>query len=180
MLVSNIIVLNSLIAIIGDSFDKLQSEKAFFDAQQKFGMLSELNDIYLVYHEFVPVNSSKEFVHVVSYADQNSSKNDWQGRIQNTRELITDGIASIKTKMDKQNEEVTVKISDQNKQIDDSNKEIKTQMDAMENKIKDEMKTQIDAVKNEILEEMKKLIMDKHEKEDKDGSDEGESKDEVK
>ena len=98
LLVSNIIVLNSLIAIIGDSFDKVQSEKAFFDAQQKFGMLSELNDIYLVYHEFVPVNSSKEFVHVVSYADQDSSKKDWQGRIQNTRELITDGIASIKTK----------------------------------------------------------------------------------
>ena len=169
LLVSNIIVLNSLIAIIGDSFDKVQSEKAFFDAQQKFGMLSELNDIYLVYHEFVPVNSSKEFVHVVSYADQDSSKKDWQGRIQNTRELITDGIASIKTKMDKQNEEVV-----------DINEEIKTQMDSMENKIKDEMKTQIDAVKNEILEEMKKLIMDKHEKEDKDGSDEGESKEEVK
>ena len=46
---SNIIVLNLLISIIGDSYDKVQSEKAFFDAQQKFGMLSELNDIALVY-----------------------------------------------------------------------------------------------------------------------------------
>lgn len=66
---SNIIVLNLLISIIGDSYDKVQSEKAFFDAQQKFGMLSELNDIALVYHKLVPVKSSKVFVHVVSYAD---------------------------------------------------------------------------------------------------------------
>ena len=47
LLVSTIIGFNTLIAIIGDSFDKTQLESRYYDAVQKFALLNELNDVYM-------------------------------------------------------------------------------------------------------------------------------------
>ena len=46
MFVTNLLVLNTLIAILGDSYDNVMSEKATYDMKQKIQLLLELNVIY--------------------------------------------------------------------------------------------------------------------------------------
>ena len=47
LLISTTIGFNLLIAIISDVFDKIQLERSYYDAVQKFSLLNELNDIYM-------------------------------------------------------------------------------------------------------------------------------------
>ena len=93
---TNIIGVNSLIAIIGDSYDKTQTDQAFYDAVQKFGVLTELNYIYM----FLKRNSKEppkfDYIHVISYdEDFTNNKKAWLGRIENMREVVTNGINYI-------------------------------------------------------------------------------------
>jgi hypothetical protein len=46
MFVTNLIVLNTLIAILGDSFDNVMAEKSLYDMREKVVLLIELNDFY--------------------------------------------------------------------------------------------------------------------------------------
>ena len=88
LIASAIIGFNSLIAIIGDSYERVQSEKAFFDAVQKFAILNELNDIYLFFNMFRTIEPDPRFVHIVKYADTSAQNVEWLGRIQNIKEIF--------------------------------------------------------------------------------------------
>ena len=68
LIASNIIGFNTLIAIIGDTFERVQVERGFYDAIQKFKLLKELNDYYLFFNRNKEIKSDPRFVHVVKYA----------------------------------------------------------------------------------------------------------------
>ena len=106
LLVSNTIGFNTLIAITSDVFDKTQLENAFYDARQKFALLNELNDIYMFWIRDATEEPERVFIHIITYADTETIKRDWQGKMQNIREVVVDGVKSIKDKMDKQNAKV--------------------------------------------------------------------------
>lgn len=63
----NIVSMNSLIAILGDSFEKVQLDKNYYEAHQKFGLLKELNQNYMLINRFRIVAPEYEFVHFVRY-----------------------------------------------------------------------------------------------------------------
>ena len=86
---------------------------------QKFAILNELNDIYMFKNRNATEEPERVFIHIIRYAD-NETKKDWQGKMQNIREVVVDGVKSIKDKMEKQNakiESVEQEMSDQLKLI---------------------------------------------------------------
>ena len=117
LLVSNIIGFNSLIAVIGDSYDRVQTESAFYDAEQKFALLNELNDVYMFKNRNATEEPEKVFIHIIRYAEYETPSKDWQGKMQNMREVVVERTQAVMDKMDKQN----TQIEKQNVQI----KEIK-------------------------------------------------------
>ena len=94
--VTNIIGINSLIAIIGDSYDKTQVDQAFYDAVQKFGLLDELNNIYFFFKKYLKLRPQFVYIHIIRYDDnQTDQKKNWLGRIENMREFVQNGINTI-------------------------------------------------------------------------------------
>ena len=96
LVVTNIIGLNSLIAIIGDSYERVQTDKAFYDAIQKFGLLNELNNIYLFFYRNKKVVADYVYIHIVTYADASQAKKEWKGRIQNVRDCVQEAVVTLK------------------------------------------------------------------------------------
>ena len=94
LLVSSTIGFNTLIAIIGDTFDKILVESAFYDAVQKFALLNELNDVYMFWNRNATEEPERVFIHIIRYAED-ENKRDWQGKMQNIREVVLDGVKSI-------------------------------------------------------------------------------------
>ena len=78
LLIANIVAFNSLIAIIADTFDKIQSESAYYDAVQKFALLNELNNIYMFKNRiYATEEPEKVFIHIIKYADNETAEKDW-------------------------------------------------------------------------------------------------------
>ena len=69
LLVSSIIGFNTVIASIGDTFDKILVESAFYDAVQKFALLNELNDVYRFLNRKGTEAAEKVFIHIITYAE---------------------------------------------------------------------------------------------------------------
>jgi hypothetical protein len=46
MLITNVIALNTLIAILGDKFDEVMADKHLYDMREKIVLLNELSDFY--------------------------------------------------------------------------------------------------------------------------------------
>ena len=135
LLVSTIIGFNTLIAIIGDSFDKTQLESRYYDAVQKFALLNELNDIYMFWNRNATEQPEKVFIHIITYADTETTKRDWQGKMQNIKEVVVEESKTVK----KQITEVKQEIEKQNAKIE-----------SVEQEIKQEIKQEIDGVKQEM------------------------------
>lgn len=96
-IVTNIVVLNTLIAIIADSFEKVQNEKISYDALQKVTLLEELNELYMTFGE-----PDDEFVnlHVIQYAEQNQEEtHEWEGKMKKMSKNFKDGIAQIQNEI---------------------------------------------------------------------------------
>jgi hypothetical protein len=65
-LVITIIAMNTLIALIADSYDKVQNNSQKYDFLKKLELLLELNYIYSVYYKFRPREVTKKmFLHVL-------------------------------------------------------------------------------------------------------------------
>jgi hypothetical protein len=79
MLVTNLIGLNSLIAILGDSFDKVMNAQKLYDLREKNVILLELNEFFRKW------NKDKEdfkHIHVIRYVSQEGdSGNVWDGKV---------------------------------------------------------------------------------------------------
>jgi len=95
MFVTNIVLLNSLIAIIGDSYEKVQLDQAYYDTVQKFYLLNELNDIYMFINRNSEVESVPKHVMIIKYVDHNVAQREWSGRIKSITELINDNMKKI-------------------------------------------------------------------------------------
>ena len=106
LIASNIIGFNSLIAVIGDSYERVQVDKAFYDAVQKFKVLRELNDNYLFLNRNKEIKADPRFVHIVKYAGDSVHNMEWQGRIQNIKEIVQTEVKSINNKVDDVKKEV--------------------------------------------------------------------------
>jgi hypothetical protein len=63
LFITNLIALNTLIAILGDKFDEVMAEKDLYDMREKIVLLNELNEFYLF-------NEDKEdmvYIHIIRY-----------------------------------------------------------------------------------------------------------------
>jgi hypothetical protein len=100
----NLISLNALIAILGDSYDNVRAEENLFDMKEKAVLLKELNDFYFW-------NRDKEdicFMHIIRYVSENrNTGNVWEGKIKQISNMIKNSeirvdskLAKMDTKMD--------------------------------------------------------------------------------
>ena len=81
-------------------------DKAFYDAVQKFKVLRELNDNYLFLNRNKEIKADPRFVHIVKYAGDSVHNMEWQGRIQNIKEIVQTEVKSINNKVDDVKKEV--------------------------------------------------------------------------
>ena len=134
LIASNIIGFNSLIAVIGDSYERVQVDKAFYDAVQKFKVLRELNDNYLFLNRNKEIKADPRFVHIVKYAGDSVHNMEWHGRIQNIKEIVNVSEKSINKKIDAVKSEVAAV----NNKIDDVKSEVadvKKRIDSIDEKL---------------------------------------------
>lgn len=89
-----VIALNSLIAILGDSFDKVQSDLRSYDCLQKIELLIEFNLKFPQYRESVDM----KYIQVIKYLEQGSGEtNAWEGKIKKVDKMINNIKASMCT-----------------------------------------------------------------------------------
>ena len=106
LIVTNIIGINSLIAIIGDSYERVQLDRAFYDASEKFGILNKLNEFYLFLNHNKKMAAKYVYIHIVRYSKYSISNKVWKGRIQHIREVVQDGVSTITKQNDQMRSEV--------------------------------------------------------------------------
>ena len=95
--------------------------------------MSELNDIYMFKNRNATEEPERVFIHIIRYAD-NETKKDWQGKMQNIREVVVEESKSIKKEMEKQNakiESVEQKMEKQNAKIESIEQKIDQMMNLL-------------------------------------------------
>ena len=97
-LITNIVVLNTLIAILGDSYDNVMNEQNRYDMKMKMELLQELNGLMMTKARR---KLRKKFIIIVRYFEKDQSSVQWEGKIKMiTRQIKTQGdeiIAKIKS-----------------------------------------------------------------------------------
>lgn len=63
MFITNLIALNTLIAILSDKFDEVMAEKDLYDMREKIILLLELNDLF----HFNKDKKDMKFIHFIKY-----------------------------------------------------------------------------------------------------------------
>ena len=130
-MVTNIVALNTLIAIIGDSYDRVQNDKESYDALQKVELLDELNDLYMV---FKKTERNLVYFNIVSYATRGDQEGgDWKGRVKIISQTLETGLDQIRGDIGKKFESFEEKIAKQNKEIAKQNAESIQRFDKLEN-----------------------------------------------
>jgi hypothetical protein len=85
MFIVNLIVLNTLIAILSDRYDNVRAKETIFDMREKTILLKELNDFYFW-------NRNKEdmcYFHIIKYVSEDGEiSNAWEGKIKQISNLI--------------------------------------------------------------------------------------------
>ena len=71
-MITNVVALNTLIAIIGDSYERVQNDRESYDALQRVELLDELNDFYML---FKRAERRLVYLNVVSYASSGEDEN---------------------------------------------------------------------------------------------------------
>lgn len=173
-IIINIIVLNTLIAILGNSYDIVMNEQNAYDMRLKIELLLELNDILMrKANEALP----EKYIIIVRYFEKNQTNTQWEGKIKMiTRQIKSQGddiIAKVKSvdettkaKIEDNKKQIEAKIEttkakieeikkDMAEKIEQENKamteEVKKDMKEMNDKMKDEMNDKMDEIKRMIL-----------------------------
>lgn len=93
-IVTSIIVLNTLIAILGDSYDNVMNEQVAYDTKQKVELLIELNDFYK--SDSKNKKDDKEYIIMIRYVTNEMGGGAWEGKIK----MITREIKNLNTATD--------------------------------------------------------------------------------
>ena len=154
-IITNIIVLNTLIAILGNSYDIVMNEQNAYDMRLKIDLLLELNEILM---RKANESLAEQYIIIVRYFEKGQANTQWEGKIKMiTRQIKSQGDEII-AKVKSADETTKAKIEDNKKlieaKIEDIAEKIKQENKAMteENK-KDmaEMKDEIHEIKTMIL-----------------------------
>lgn len=95
-MIINIIALNTLIAIIGDSFDKVQEDKNSYDGLMKVGLLDEINELLMLTNWDQDKPCEMAYIIIVKYASYDEvDTTEWTGKIKKMTKVVVDGMAKI-------------------------------------------------------------------------------------
>jgi len=84
--IMNILILNSLIAILGDSYDKVQQDRKLYESERKLPLLIELNAIFSLCRS---KSGEKKYLHLFTYTEESNVVTDeWAGRVKQMEKII--------------------------------------------------------------------------------------------
>ena len=87
MIYVNLIGLNSLVALMGDAYGKVQSNAEMYDLLMRLAILMTINQIYVFNRE----NKDMKYIHFACYADNSgSSADEWEGQVKRIESKIND------------------------------------------------------------------------------------------
>ena len=96
-MITNVVALNTLIAIIGDSYERVQNDRESYDALQRIELLDELNDFYVLFNR---AERRLVFLNVVSYSTRGEDENnEWGGRLKIITKTLESSIARVRTEV---------------------------------------------------------------------------------
>ena len=125
-LLTNIVVLNTLIAILGDSYDNVMNEQNRYDMKMKIELLQELNQLRMTK---AGKKLRKKYIIIVRYFEKDQNSVQWEGKIKMiTRQVKTQGdeiIAKIKA-VDEATKKDNAEIKNKIEKIDKDMAEMKT------------------------------------------------------
>ena len=68
-------MLNTLIAILGDSYDNVMNEAAAFDMKQKLVLLVELNNFMMLIVDEEKASQDKNYIIIIRYIQNEKTQN---------------------------------------------------------------------------------------------------------
>jgi hypothetical protein len=82
----SILIMNTLIAILGDSYDKVVSAKKAYETEEKLSLMTELNILFTTFQSDL---GQKKWIHLFRYEDEQDATNDeWGGKIKFLSKMI--------------------------------------------------------------------------------------------
>ena len=144
-IITNIIVLNTLIAILGNSYDIVMNEQNAYDMRLKIDLLLELNEILM---RKANESLAEQYIIIVRYFEKGQANTQWEGKIKMiTRQIKSQGDEII-AKVKSADETTKAKIEENKKENKAMIEEVKKDI---AEKIKQENKAMTEEVKTMIL-----------------------------
>ena len=132
-MITNVVALNTLIAIIGDSYERVQNDRESYDALQRVELLDELNDFYML---FKRAERRLVYLNVVSYATSGEDENnEWRGRLKIITKTLESSIGQVKKEVSGVKSEIKSETTAIKAEMNKQNAEIKRQNAKIENKL---------------------------------------------
>jgi len=121
------IIVNLIIAVVGDTYEKIMSVKK----QTELKLLAEmLHDQYLFEKLFFPQNEELGYLIRMKYVENTESSDDWEGRVNYIVKNIRTSIESVERGQDKINERLDSQNAAIKQGLDSQNAAIKQGMEA--------------------------------------------------
>ena len=154
-IITNIIVLNTLIAILGNSYDIVMNEQNAYDMRLKIDLLLELNEILM---RKANESLAEQYIIIVRYFEKGQANTQWEGKIKMiTRQIKSQGDEII-AKVKSADETTKAKIEDNKKLIEEIKKDIAEKIKQENKAMTEENKKDMAEMKDEIH-EIKTMIL---------------------
>ena len=165
-IINVVLMLNLLISILGNSFEKFQMTQVIIDYKERTNLIIEILSM-----KKLQTFESFKYLHVCISANENEEKENWEGRIRymdtkmdknfnkladeiaQDKSSIKDQIASFENKITLKEKNIEAKVSSVENKISLIEENIKTKISSIEEKIETKMNSM-----NETLEAILKLV----------------------
>jgi hypothetical protein len=134
-----IIMLNLLISILGDSYDKVQFTMTESDYEQKIEVVIEIEKM-MIWNRNKKINS---YIHRCDLYRNEFSEADWEGRIR----ILQDSLLQITTQINQSKQDLQINLE---KKMIDSQKELKINFEKKMAEYHNELKTDLEQKMDKI------------------------------
>ena len=142
-LLTQIILMNTLIAILGDTYEKITEKKQLYSLTQR----TKLYANYITYIKFNPVVEQK-YLYVIRPQPDDDDNQQWEGavtsiknRIKKSHESLAKDLSQLQEKIKDDNQSLRAEVNTVNKKFDSVNSEL--------SEVKTLLKTLVEANKKE-------------------------------
>ena len=150
-IINVVLMLNLLISILGNSFEKFQITQVIIDYKERTNLIIEILSI-----KNLKTFENFKFLHVCISANENEVKDNWEGRIRYMDTKLDKNFNKLADELAQDKSSIKDKIASFENKISSTEKRIETRISSVETKISS-VETKMNSM-NETLEAILKLV----------------------